>query len=348
MAKSISLKKLRRRRDLFCQMDHPKDLEAICQIPLYRLQMLAIQPKYDIFSIPKRDGSKRWIENPLEPLKSTQKALNAFLQAVYFFHKTTAAFGFVSTCKKDPDLRTILTNAQRHLGCTHLLNIDLEDFFHHVKAPMIAKVLGQAPFSFPDSLVQLLTDLCTHQGRLPMGASTSPVLSNFATYDLDHALLAYCDWAGITYTRFADDMSFSAQREITRSEAERLIGIIEEHAFTLNQEKVKWYVPQDVKYITGLVVTDQIELPADFFPKLGLHISKLQHNLELQYQFRRKPTSWLRKYQQKVEGLLAFASQILGEDHPELTAIETQFSQAIARNDEPLSGSFSWVDFPYL
>ena len=110
-----------------------------------------------------------------------QSVLNDYLQAVYWLQKTSSAYGFVirpTDARDEP--RNIVTNAEQHLRKAWLLNADLEDFFHYVTADEVLRVFTEKPFEFPTDLANLLTRLTTLNGRLPMGAPTSPVLSNLA------------------------------------------------------------------------------------------------------------------------------------------------------------------------
>ena len=96
------------------------------------------------------------------------------------------------------------------LAKPYLLNVDLLDFFHAVKRDRIYDIFRSKPFNFKRNLPDILADLTTYQARLPMGTPTSPVLSNFACRELDRGLLLFSENMLWTYTRYADDMSFSS------------------------------------------------------------------------------------------------------------------------------------------
>jgi len=57
----------------------------------------------------------------------------------------------------------------------------------------------------------LLTNLCVFKGRLPQGAPTSPKLANLVSAKLDARIHGYAGPKGIVYTRYADDITLSAQ-----------------------------------------------------------------------------------------------------------------------------------------
>jgi RNA-directed DNA polymerase len=62
-------------------------------------------------------------------------------------------------------------------------------------------------------LANALTLLTTYEGKLPIGAPTSPVISNFICYQLDSDLIDFCGENHLTFTRYADDLTFSSDTQ---------------------------------------------------------------------------------------------------------------------------------------
>jgi len=322
-----------------------KRMAVLLKTEAYRLRLIASSPSYNIFWVRKRNGKKRWIEDPDEPLKTVQRSLNDYLQAAYFLRRTDAAFGFVQGIRRDPDPRNIRTNAERHLHTTHLLNADMQNFFHTVSAEAVYRIFTHPYFGFDEDLAEVLTGLCTHKGRLPMGAPTSPVLSNFAAIGLDEKLLDLAQWGGWTYTRFADDMSFSSPGEIPNQDIHKIRDIIEACGFLMNEEKLKRFGPDDTKTVTGLVLADRVRLPDDYLPLLYQEIDKLDKLLSVHYQLGKQEASWVKKYRQQVTGRANFATYILGDQDPETKKIFQKLNDAEQPPDDFLPAS--WLEFPY-
>lgn len=330
----------------FCQIRHDKDLAVLVKTPAYKLQLLAINPTYNCFGIPKKDGSKRWIEDPEPALKKVQKQLNHFFQCTYFFYRTDAAYGFLMNPDSDPEPRNILTNAQRHLGCQWLFNADIEDFFHQVEATQVLQLLQEPPFSFKEEIAQLITKLTTFKERLPMGAPTSPILSNFASIEMDKDLSDLAKWEGWTYTRYADDMTFSSPKAFPAYYKERIMTIVHEADYSFNQAKFKLMQPDDIKTVTGLVLADKVDLPKEFLGLLKEDIIRLKKIMEVQNRYTRR-SEWVNNFIEQTEGKLTFAGFILGELSQQVLKLRLQFNEALSPPIEDF-GAISWLDFPYL
>ena len=175
---NVTLQQFRLRREAFLGVKTLRDLAHLLKTEPRQLSLLGHQPQYRTFTVPKRDGERREIEAPVAYLKKLQSRLNLFLQAVYYFERTPAAHGFVAATLHELDCRNIVTNARKHLGKPHLVNIDLEDFFHSITYNHVVEIFLLPPFGFRLPLAEALAGVTTFQGRLPVGAPTSPVLSN--------------------------------------------------------------------------------------------------------------------------------------------------------------------------
>ena len=181
------------------------------------------QYSYSRFEIPKRRWGTRAIDAPSDALKDLQRRILRRLLNPLPVHP--AATGFVRG-------RSIVDNAKPHAGRGVVINIDLADFF-----PSIAAERVRATFralGWGGEAAEILTNICTHEGRLPQGAPTSPAISNLVCRKLDARLAALMranklrrivlrnpgtgEIMGETtspqviegaYTRYADDLTFS-------------------------------------------------------------------------------------------------------------------------------------------
>lgn len=80
----------------------------------------------------------------------------------------------------------------------------------------------------PD-VAHILTQLTTFKGHLPQGAPTSPTLANLVGLNYDKLLLDICIKNNLKYTRYVDDLWFSANYDFKFLEADILKIILESH-----------------------------------------------------------------------------------------------------------------------
>ena len=255
MSRSITVRGMRSRAQRFLAIDTFEELAAAFRKQPLQLAALVARPEYDEFFIPKRNGKKRLIENPNRQLKKVQRRLNEYLQAVYYFHRTDSAYGFLTVPRDDPSPRHILSNAEAHLGCEWMLNVDMKDFFYQISYER-TKQLFEAPlFGFRETVSIPLAAICCYQGRLPMGAPTSPIISNLVSIPLDQDLEELAELKEWVYTRYADDLTFSSKTPITHVDFLEIEQWVRTYDLMLNPQKIRFFSPEGPpKEVTGLIV----------------------------------------------------------------------------------------------
>lgn len=312
----------------------------------FQLVYMSRNPAYQVFTLPKPGGGSRLIETPAAPLKKCLQNLNEYLQALYYIHKTEAAYGFVAQPDKDPDARNIVTNAQRHLGNPWLVNVDLKDFFHQVHHHRMMRIFSQHPFRCKPETAQLLAALVTFNGRLPMGAPTSPVCSNFAAREFDGELLAYAKANRLTFTRFADDLSFSSPKPPPKNMLTDIKAILKAHQFMVNPKKIKEFGPKEVKMVTGLEVAETIQITQAFMDELLKDIDRFKHIWQVQTATSQyKETEWVEQFKRAVEGKINFVGMVYGYRSERYQYAAGLFEQCF--DTDEFIESRSWLDIPY-
>ncbi len=339
-------KRHQHQKSVFCSVNSLHALCGLLKVDQRRLQLLAQQPPYKTFTVPKKDGGERLIEAPGAELKRLLGRLNRYLQSVYYFEKTSAAYGFIVGVKNDADRRNVVSNARKHVGRPYLLNVDLLDFFHTVTREMVVAIFAGPPFGFKRQLPDLLADLTTYQGRLPMGAPTSPVLSNLACRELDRQLLAFAENMLWVYTRYADDMSFSAKQPVNAEKVNSVRRIIREAGFEINKRKTKVFGPDTPKIVTGLLVTDKVSLAPDYLPNLEAEIARLRETMIVQNEQGQLSTKWVEEYKRGIMGRLNFAGFVLKRNNETYIRLKDAYYTAVNPPQEAF-GAMSWRGFPY-
>lgn len=215
---------------------------------------------YTEYTVLKANGQQRVISAPAPRLKMIQRILADTFTQIY--EVPDGVHGFVPN-------RSIATNAVEHVKKRAIIKIDLKDFFPTIAAGRIRGLLAKHPFPFKGKVLDALTNLVCHAGKLPQGAPTSPVLSNMICYRMDRALLQFARQKKLKYTRYADDIVLSstmrsAIRDVaTYSESgelrinDHLRKIIESNGFVINEEKTGLFGRGSRQLVTGIVVNEK-------------------------------------------------------------------------------------------
>ncbi len=221
---------------------------------------------YVAFEVPKATGGVRVLHAPRPELKRLQSAILKQLLAPLEVH--AAAHGFVRG-------RSTVTNAKPHVGARVVMKMDLVDFFptihfgrvvglfqHYGAGEQAAKVLAAIVTYRP----QLPDGRVAWPSALPQGAPTSPALSNLVCRRLDARLAALAERFGALYTRYADDLTFSFQKE-----PEGGLGhfawwvnqIIGQEGFRENLKKRRILRQAGQMRITGLIANRGLSVPRE-------------------------------------------------------------------------------------
>ncbi len=227
--------------------------------------------EYIEFDVPKRSKGTRHISAPTGSIKILQKRLNQVLLAVYV--PKAPVHGFARD-------RSIVSNADRHVRKKVILNVDLQDFFPSIHFGRVKGVFAAAPYNLPDLVAQDLAQLCCHNSKLPQGAPTSPIVSNMVCVSLDSGLRRLAERHGCTYTRYADDITFSTTRRAFPKQivavindagprralhlGDDLLDVITTNTFRINEAKVRLRMRGERKEVTGLIVHTGVNIPREF------------------------------------------------------------------------------------
>lgn len=311
-------------------------IAKLLQVPSKEFSLLSLAPTYYHFTIPKKNGSLRHIEAPSKALKQVQRKLNTYLQAIYYVNQSKSAYGYIIKPVGKTHQKGILNNALQHLGCKYLMNIDFEDFFHQITYHDVVRIFNSNLFNLDKATCQTLAKLCTYKGRLPMGAPTSPALSNLYTLALDKEMFAWAQKQQITYTRFVDDLSFSSKtnplNESTFAQAQR---IAQRYHLNFNPDKTKFLNEQDTKTVTGLVLNATVDIDDQFYVELQKDIERLKVLTEV-YTITGQSlkNTAVVKFKQEITGKINFIKTIEGANSNEYQSqLESFLNAQCIQND---------------
>ncbi len=226
---------------------------------------------YKQFEISKKTGGTRRISAPMPRLKRAQYWV---LDNVFAKLKThAAAHGFVSG-------KSIVSNAEPHVGAAIVVNMDLRDFFPTISYRRVKGLVKS--FGYSEQVATILALLCTEsetdmvdlhgvryfvargERRLPQGSPASPAVSNLVCRRLDRRLQGMAAKLGFAYTRYADDMTFSASRSEDAANVNKLLwrarAIIKDEGFAEHTDKTRIMRRGARQEVTGIVVNDKVSL----------------------------------------------------------------------------------------
>ncbi len=114
-------------------------------------------------------------------------------------------------------------------------------------------------------------------GYLPQGAPTSPMLSNLVMRETDKAIAKIARDAGLTYTRYSDDITFSTTEDFNRTKAMSVVrattAALRAIGLMVNERKTKIVPPGARKIVLGLLVDgDEPKLTREFRDSLRQHL----------------------------------------------------------------------------
>ena len=207
------------------------------------------------------------------------------------------------------------------------------------------EIFRNEPFNFSKNQANTLAKICTNKGRLPMGAPTSPVISNFACINLDKEIQTWANKNNITFTRFVDDLSFSSKNIITQQHFKDIKKITDKYEFKIDAEKTKWYNKHQEKIVTGLIVKDKIELQEKYIIELEKDLDRLQKTIEVQIITGNinKPTA-SKKFKQEIMGKINFIATVKGYDSLQYENYLMKYETAINPPNK-YELSMRWMDF---
>lgn len=237
----------------------------------------------------RRRTGHRWrlIEAPRPRLKFLQRRILHEILDHVPVHE--AAHGFCTG-------RSCLTYAATHVGRAVVWKLDLQNFFPSLRRPRI-RAIWQA-LGYPDEVAECLSALVTNavppdeldvvrramspetfrewervltSPHLPQGAPTSPALANLAAFRLDCRLAGLAAKTGVTYTRYADDLAFSGDRQFVHVLPDFrpwVLAILLDEGFEIRERKSRTMLAHEQQRLTGLIVNAHPQSPRKAFDEL--------------------------------------------------------------------------------
>ena len=234
-----------------------------------------VNSHYHQFDITKKSGGVRTISAPSDELKDLQRKLSDLLldckEVIHFDNnvKCSLSHGFERE-------RSIITNARIHRGKKNVLNLDLADFFGSFNFGRVrGYFIANRDFKLDPHIATIIAQIACYKDSLPQGSPCSPVIANLITNSLDIKLSKLAKRNGCSYTRYADDITFSTRKKcfptaIVKNVEDltlgsKLLGEIRRAGFSVNPKKTRLQIKDSRQEATGLVVNKKVSVKSEYW-----------------------------------------------------------------------------------
>lgn len=214
--------------------------------------------KYKVYSIPKRTHGRRIIAHPSKGLKELQRAFITIFD--FPLHPCAMAY------RKGVSIKE---NAEAHSSQNYLLKMDLENFFNSITTKAFWEVWDKAFLAREGIEKRIFENLlfwnqsASNGGKLVLsvGAPSSPTLSNFFMYYFDQLIYDFCSQNQITYTRYADDLTFSSNKKGSLFDIPDFVKSALNECFgknlVVNHQKTVFSSKAHNRHVTGITLTNE-------------------------------------------------------------------------------------------
>lgn len=297
----------------------------------YHVYKIPAESRYRPLAIGKRKGGIRQLHVPVGGLKAIQRRLADLL--VDRYQSRMCVHGYAPG-------KSAITNAKVHCRRRYVLNVDLKDFFPSINFGRVRGMFLAWPCNCNVEVATLLAQICCHENQLPQGAPTSPVVSNMICGRLDSELTKLAANSKCSYSRYADDLTFStdlkrfpgslARWEYPAAKPELVLGnplssVIEDNGFVINHEKSRLQHRAKRQMVTGIKVNSGPNVTAKFIAQLramlyawrNFGLDAAQQEFLLKYDAKHRRTDReAPKFADVVWGKLSYLRQVKGtNDH---------------------------------
>lgn len=292
-----------------------KQLTSITtRMQLFLMDYPSPSEMYSTFKIPKRSGGMRTINAPNIPLMRFMRELQPWFAYKLNCLPHDSAYAYVHgrDCNK---------SIQRHqaVKSNWFLKLDIKKFFDNCDADFIR---GQLKLLYPFALMEdynyeefivSLIKLITKDNGLPQGTPLSPVITNLLMVPIDKDINKYLNNyfkehnQSFMYTRYADDMLISSNKEIDVTAVTEIIDRVL-HTYTnkleINKDKTRYGSKSGSNWNLGIMYNKENNLTVGYKRKKKIKTMLFQFHLCYNNGTRDK------EYAQVLLGELAYLNNI--------------------------------------
>jgi RNA-directed DNA polymerase len=172
---------------------------------------------------------------------------------------------------------SIITNARPHRKRRYVLNLDLENFFPSLNFGRVrGYFLKNNDFKLSEPAATIIAQIACYKDVLPQGSPCSPIISELLTHFFDVRLARLAKHYKCTYSRYADDLSFSTNQATFPAAlaiendgvwtlGKSLVDRIADSGFSINNNKTRMQCRGSRQTVTGLTVNEKVNIRADYY-----------------------------------------------------------------------------------
>lgn len=244
----------------------------------YLLYKVPVASMYATFEIPKKSGGTRKIDAPHPRMRSLQKRLANLLTDCRLEidqakpQQKPLSHGFRKS-------HSIVTNAIPHKKKRFVLNLDLEDFFPSFNFGRVRGFfIKNRDFELHPAVATVIAQIACYKNALPQGSPCSPIISDLIGHVLDVRLVQLARKHSCTYTRYADDLTFSTRQKVFPKQiaaqsminsewrlGEEIKEAINGCGFRINYKKTRMHSHTGRQAVTGLTVNQKVNIHANYY-----------------------------------------------------------------------------------
>ncbi|OZI39581.1 ribonuclease H [Bordetella genomosp. 5] len=253
----------------------------------YLLYVASDTQKYRSFELPKKTGGTRTISAPTDKLKRLQSNLADLLQRCLDDLKISAEYSD-SASHGFQRGKSIISNAAQHRAKRYVFNIDIANFFGAINFGRIRGFLiKDTRFALHPTIATIIAQIACRENSLPQGSPCSPIIANLVGNILDRRLIALAAKYGCTYTRYADDLTFSTNKKVfppriasrttdhTWAAGEELLAVLQASRFSPNPQKTRMQYKTSRQEVTGLIANKKVNVRSDYRKRVRAMVHRL-------------------------------------------------------------------------
>lgn len=235
-------------------------------------QIISNAPRrYKDYFIAKRSGGERLISQPALEVKLLQRVLVEEVIEKLPVHDAATAY------RKGLSIKH---NAFQHSSSGPILKLDFNEFFPSIRSEDWANYCREREIFLSEQDIAISSNILFKRKKgssflnLAIGAPSSPALSNVIMFEFDKRVFDAVSGEQIIYTRYADDLTFSAPRtgflNVVEPRLRRIMKEISYPRLQLNEKKTVYATKKYKRRITGLIITNDGDVSVGYDRKRNI------------------------------------------------------------------------------